>query len=810
MASNLVIVESPAKSKTITKYLGTDYEVKASYGHVADLAKKNMGIDIPNNFAPTYEISPDKKRVIADLKKAAKNKTVWIATDEDREGEAIGWHVAHALGLDIKTTPRIVFHEITKDALQHAVKNPRTIDVDLVNAQQARRILDRLVGFELSPVLWKKIQAWLSAWRVQSVAVRLIVERERAIHDFAHKSYYKIVGDCCVGWDKDKKLTAEVKKKVRDVSHVQWFLEEANGADAIVSSVETKPSKKSPSAPFTTSTLQQEASRKLGFSVAQTMRVAQKLYEAWLITYMRTDSINMAKTAVWAACREIEKAYGKDYVSPRVYKGKNASAQEAHECIRPTDFAKHHAGSDDQQKKLYHLIWRRSIATQMADAQLEKTKAIIAIDGARYDLVAEWEVITFEWFLSVYLEGKDDEEETTKNMLPPLRQGESIDISCITATEQRDRHPPRFTEASLVKELEKKGIWRPSTYAPTISTIQKRGYVELTSKIGEQKDYSIVQLKNGNITQTTKQRAFGAEKKKLFPTDTGMIVTDFLLEHFPDIMDYDFTAHVEQEFDHIAAWDLEWTTMLDAFYRPFNSTVDKVVDKAERASGERVLWKDPQSGKTVLVRLWRYGPLVQLGEQDDEEKKFSSIPSGMHMNDMTLEDALECFKLPRSLGEWEDKELKTNIGRFGPYVQWWSTFASLKKTEEYPDDEPLTVSRDRAIELIIAKRQKDKEKILWEGEYDNKRLAVEKWRRWPYIKYGRANIKLPRDLKDRALNKELEESEIVTLLEASGELKKSKKKTATKKTTKKTTKTSATKKTTKKKTAVKTTTKKKN
>lgn len=801
MTKHLVIVESPAKSKTIKKYLWPDFEVKASFGHVADLAKKNMGIDIDNNFLPTYEISPDKKKVIKELKTFAKWRKVWIATDEDREGEAIWRHVANALWLDIATTSRIVFHEITQEALQKAVKNPRTIDVDLVDAQQARRVLDRLVGFELSPVLWKKIKGWLSAGRVQSVAVRLLVDRERDIAAFAQKSYYKIVADCLAD---GKQFSAEVKKKIRDSKKAEQFLHDANGKDLTISSVETKPWTKKPSAPFTTSTLQQEASRKMGFSVAQTMRVAQKLYEAGLITYMRTDSINMAKSAVSAACTEIKRAYGQEFVFPRVYKWKNANAQEAHECIRPTDFSKHNAWWDDQQKRLYHLIWRRSIASQMADARVEKTKAIIDVPWAAYELIANGEMIAFEGFLSVYLEGKDDEDETTKDMLPPLREWQKINAKAINATEQRDRHAPRFTEASLVKELEKQWIWRPSTYAPTISTIQKRWYVELTSREWEQKDYIVMTLKNETVSTQTKTRAFGAEKKKLFPTDTGLIVTDFLLEHFPDIMEYAFTAQVENEFDHIASWNLVWTDMLEKFYRPFHKTVDEVTDGADRVSGERVLGKDPTTWKIVLVRLWRYGPLVQLGEQEDEEKQFSSIPSWMHMNDMTIEDALECFKLPRSLWEREEKDIRANIGRFGPYVQWWSTFASLKKTEEYPDDEPLTVSRDRAIELILAKRQKDLEKILREWEYKEKRLALEKWRRGPYIKYGRVNIKLPNDIKERALAKELSEQEIVALLEASGEVKEKKttKKKAVKKKTvkKKVTKKKVVKKVVKKKT----------
>ena len=762
---NLVIVESPAKSETIKKYLGTDFEVKASYGHVADLSKKKMGIDIENDFTPDYVISPDKKKVVNELKRLAKwAETVWIATDEDREGEAIGWHVAHELWLDIKTTPRIVFHEITKPAITHAVKNPRTIDMNLVDAQQARRVLDRLVWFELSPVLWRKVKGWLSAGRVQSVAVRLIVAREREIQEFDAASSLKIVGDFL--WQKGE-FQAEVTKKLSTVALAQKFLEEANESTFTVKSLEVKPGKKSPTAPFTTSTLQQEASRKLWYSVSQTMRVAQKLYEWWLITYMRTDSVNLSQTASDAATKEIVSAYGKEYSQPTNYTSKTTGAQEAHECIRPTDFAKHTAWADAQAKKLYELIWKRAIASQMSPAQLEKTKAVIDVSGSKTDMVAKGEMIKFDGFLKVYLEWRDDEHEETKGMLPLLVEWEMLEMKHIIATEQFDRHPPRYTEASLVKKLESEWIGRPSTYAPTIATVQKRWYVDLDDREWVLKKYQVLTLKNWSISETTEEKRYGTEKKKLFPTDIGMVVTDFLLKYFPDIMDYHFTATVEEQFDHIAHGQEKRVEMIRSFYGPFHAVVEKTIDTAERESGEREIGIDPKSWKKIITRLGRYGPLVQIGDADDEEKKFASIPHGLSMEDLTLEQALECFALPRKLGEYEGYELSANIGRFGPYIKWNSTFASLKISEEFPDDDPYKVTKERAIVLVQEKLQKDKEKIIHEREHNGEVRKVENGRRWPFLRVGKKNVKLPKERKDKEKAKELTLEECVKIASAS-------------------------------------------
>ncbi|GHW02502.1 DNA topoisomerase 1 [candidate division SR1 bacterium] len=744
MAKNLVIVESPAKSKTIAKFLGSDYEVHASYGHVVDLPTKGMGIDIKNGFQPEYVVSPDKKRVISDLKKLAKGAKVWIATDEDREGEAIGRHVANELGLDIKTAPRIVFHEITEKAIKHAVENPRTLDMSLVDAQQARRVLDRLVGFELSPVLWKKIKTGLSAGRVQSVAVELLVEREREIQKHESESSFKIVGTF-VG-DAKKAFDAEYNKSIKKPEDVEKLFETLKNSAFSVSSIEVKPGKKSPSAPFTTSTLQQEASRKLGFSVSRTMQVAQKLYEAGLITYMRTDSVNLSDFAVEEARNEILKAYGKDYSKPTHYATKSKGAQEAHECIRPTHFESHSAGSDASEKKLYELIWKRAVASQMSPAEIEKTKAVIEISGDKGNFVATGEVVKFDGFLKLYFEGNDEEDdgELAEGMLPKLTEGESLKDEKIVATEKFTNHKPRYTEASLVKELESRGIGRPSTYASIISTVQKRGYVVLEDRPGKQRIFREISLINGQIASSENKQNYGAEKKKLFPTDVGMVVTDFLIEHFPEIMDYQFTANAEDEFDIIAEGKLKWQDMIQHFYDPFHVLIEKTADIA-RANAEREIGTDPKSGKPIIARIGRYGPLLQIGTAEDEAKKFANIPSGLNIETITLEEALKAFELPREIGEREGKMLKSNIGRFGPYVQRDKTYASIKKDAEF---DVFSITYDQAAELIKEKKNADANKYIAEFEHKGEKIEVLNGPYGPYVKYKKKNYKIPKGGKD--------------------------------------------------------------
>ncbi len=757
MSKNLVIVESPAKCKTIQKYLGKDYEVMASYGHISDLVKKNMGIDIENDFKPTYEISADKKKNVSALRKAAKAADkVWIATDEDREGEAIGWHVANALKLDIDKTARITFHEITKPALEAAIQNPRFLDTNLINAQQARRILDRLVWFELSPVLWKKIKGWLSAGRVQSVAVRLIVDREREIQKFIAKRPFKIDAELL----KDKaNFKASTAQKIKEQEKAHDFLKAIETSELTVEKVEDKPLKKRPSAPFTTSTLQQEASRKIGSSVAQTMRVAQKLYEAGHITYMRTDSVNLSKTAQNQATKLITEKWGAEYSNPTFYKGKSANAQEAHECIRPTDFFKMSAGADAQQKRLYELIRKRTLASQMSPATGTKTKASILVSNHKTKLIAEWETITFPWFITLYQESSDDEQDTTitKNLLPALSKWDVIHYKNITATETVDRHPPRYTEASLVKQLEKEWIGRPSTYAPTINTVQRRWYVVLEDRPGTPTDLTVISLSSKGLKEETISKNVWAEKRKLFPTDIGLVVTDFLVQNFPKIVDYSFTANVEEEFDNIAHGKIEWTAMLHKFYKPFHSQVTTIDETAERASGERAIGTDPVSGKPIIARIGRYWPLVQIGDSEDEDKKFASIRGGKSIETITLEEALECFKLPRHLGDHEGKKVTASLGRFGPYVKRDSTFASLKKTEEFPDDDPYEVTFERALVLIKEKQKKDKEKMINQREHEWKKYSIQKWRRWAFLKVGRKNIKLPKERKEKAAEITLEQ-----------------------------------------------------
>ena len=746
MAKNLVIVESPAKSQTIKKFLGPDFEVKASYGHTVDLPTKGMGIDIENGFKPDYVVSPDKRKVLSELKRLSESaEKTWIATDEDREGEAIGWHIANQLKLDVKTTPRIVFHEITKTAIENAVKNPRTIDMHLVDAQQARRVLDRLVGFELSPVLWRKIKTWLSAGRVQSVAVKLIVEREREIQAFEADSFFKVVAQFLT--NEKKNLTAELSKQLKNEAETTKFLESLSGATYEVSDIEVKPGKKSPSAPFTTSTLQQEASRKLGFSVARTMQVAQKLYEAGHITYMRTDAVNLSDFAIQAAKAQIISEYGENYSKPTHYATKAKGAQEAHECIRPTHMENHIAGADPSEKKLYQLIWKRTIASQMAPAELEKTKATIQISTTdKFKFIASGEVLKFDGFLKVYMESSDTEEddEEIKGMLPLLKAGENLEENGILATEKFKQHPPRYTEASLVKKLEEQGIGRPSTYAPTISTIQKRGYVVKEDRPGRTRNYLELSLLEGKITRTEREQITGAEKQKMFPTDIGMIVTDFLDQNFADIMDYGFTANVEQEFDEIAEGKLQRVQMMEKFYGPFHAQVVETTGK-ERVNTERALGQHPSNGKPVIARMGRYGPMIQIGEPDDPEKKFASLPAGKTIETITLEEALQAFALPRSLGKREGEEVLASTGRFGPYVKYKSLFVSIKRDSGL---DPFSITLEEAIPMIQEKMEAEKNKYINEFDYEKEKIQVLNGPYGPYIKYAKKNYKIPKGWKD--------------------------------------------------------------
>lgn len=749
MAKNLVIVESPAKAKTIERYLGKDFVVMSSYGHVRDLAKKGVAIDVENNFEPQYEISADKKNVISDLRKKVKEvDTVWLATDEDREGEAISWHLFEALKLKEKDTKRITFNEITKNAVLKAIAEPREIDKKLVDAQQARRVLDRLVGFELSPVLWKKVKPSLSAGRVQSVAVRLLVEREREITNFEATNYFRVTGD----FKEDKnKLSAVLSRNLNSQKEVEEILEKCKSADFKVSDVSKTPGTKNPSSPFTTSTLQQEASLKLGFNVSRTMMVAQSLYEAGHITYMRTDSVNLSETAINGAKDAIINAYGAEYSKPRQYKSKSKGAQEAHEAIRPTDFSVSSVSMGRDQERLYDLIWKRSIASQMAPAKLERTTIKIGASSIKEEFVARGEVIKFEGFLKVYLESnldEDDEDQAMPDILPDLKKGTSVDALSIVARERFTKHPPRYVEASLVKKLEELGIGRPSTYAPTISTIQKRGYVEKLEREGTEREYLLYTLENKEVKKEVATEITGRERNKLSPTDIGMVVTDFLIEHFGDIMDYNFTAGVEEEFDDIANGLKEWTEMIRRFYDPFHETVNETLEHSERASGERYLGEDPKSNDKVIVRIGRYGPMAQIGSTDGEEKaRFASLLPHQSIETISLEEALDLFKLPRTLGEFEEKVVKANIGRFGPYVQHDGKFVSLK------EDDPMEVSLERAIEIIKEKRIEDAKKIIKTfPEDENMQLLNGRW--GPYLKIGKNNFKLPKDIEVEKLTYE--------------------------------------------------------
>ncbi|MCX6182640.1 MAG: type I DNA topoisomerase [Bacteroidetes bacterium] len=752
MIKNLVIVESPAKAKTIEKFLGKDFVVKSSIGHIRDLVKKGLGVDTANNFEPTYEISEDKKDVVKELKKLAKEAdTVWLATDEDREGEAISWHLAEALGLDVKKTKRVVYHEITKEAIQHAIDNPRKIDLNLVDAQQARRVLDRLVGFELSPVLWKKIKPSLSAGRVQSVAVRIIVDREREINAFKSETFFRVQAH----FDLKGKgiLKAELPQKLESEKEAMDFLKECVGSDFKIASLETKPAKRSPAAPFTTSTLQQEASRKLGYSVAQTMSIAQRLYEEGLITYMRTDSVNLSETAITAAEKEITSSYGKEYVEVRRFKTKAKGAQEAHEAIRPTYFEKHEIEGEPQHEKLYNLIWRRTIASQMSDAELEKTNVVIDVSKSKKTLAAHAEVMKFDGFLKVYMESTDDENEEgeTNSVLPGLDPGQNLILTDMMAKQRFSHHPARYTEASLVKKLEEKGIGRPSTYAPTISTVQKRGYIIKETREGEERPYKIMTLENGLINSFDQTEITGAEKNKLFPTDIGTVVNDFLEKHFSSIVDYNFTATVEKEFDEIASGDIKWKKMIDAFYQPFHKNVEDTTENSERANGERQLGVDPKSGKIIFVRIGRFGPMAQMGEtpkegEEGEKPRFAKLRPNQRLESITFEEALDLFKMPKDLGEYEGKKLTIGIGRFGPYVLHDSKFISIPKGED-----PMELELPRAIELVEAKRQADKDKFIAKYEHEGADIEVLNGRFGPYIKKGKENFKIPKGTEAKAL-----------------------------------------------------------
>ncbi|RZK12835.1 MAG: type I DNA topoisomerase [Flavobacterium sp.] len=726
MAKNLVIVESPAKAKTIEKFLGSDYQVESSYGHIADLPSKEIGVDVLNGFTPKYEVSPDKKALVTKLKGLAKKaEMVWLASDEDREGEAISWHLAEELNLKPEKTKRIVFHEITKTAILKAIDNPRGINYDLVNAQQARRVLDRLVGYELSPVLWRKIKGGLSAGRVQSVSVRLIVEREREIQNFNAVASYSVVAEFAN--EAGKTFKAKLPKNFNTKKEAEDFLNKNIGSIYKVADLETKPTKKSPAAPFTTSTLQQEAARKLYLPVGITMQLAQRLYEAGLITYMRTDSVNLSNDAMNAAEAEIIKSYGKEFSKPRSFVTKSKGAQEAHEAIRPTDMSRHTVNIDRDQARLYDLIWKRTLASQMSDAQLERTNVKIEANNHKELFTATGEVLLFEGFLKVYLEGNDDDDEEQEGMLPAMKVNEKLQNNYITATERYSRPPARYTEASLVKKLEELGIGRPSTYAPTISTIINRNYVEKGNLEGNERNYTQLTLQSGKLGEKLLKENTGSDKGKLVPTDIGTIVTDFLVKNFERILDYNFTAKVEQDFDEIAEGNVNWAKMMQEFYDQFHPNVKDVEANAERESGERILGKHPESGKTVLVRLGKFGAMAQIGDSEDEEKKFASLRPEQNIGTITLEEALNLFLLPKALGTYQGEEVEVSLGRFGPFIRFGKVFVSLPKGEE-----PLDVDFERAKVLIDEKVQADAPIAVYKGEGVQKGTG----RFGPFIKWN--------------------------------------------------------------------------
>lgn len=750
MQKNLVIVESPAKAKTIEKFLGKDYKVMSSYGHIRDLKTKEFSIDIEHDYAPQYVIPADKKKLVSELKSEAKSaEQVWLASDEDREGEAISWHLYEVLGLKPENTKRIVFHEITKNAILHAIETPRDININLVNAQQARRVLDRIVGFELSPILWRKVKPALSAGRVQSVAVRLIVEREREINEFVSEAAFRVIANFILP-DGTTVLKAELNRRLKDKKEVEAFLESCKNASFTIDDITTKPVKKSPAPPFTTSTLQQEAARKLGYSVSQTMMIAQRLYESGLITYMRTDSVNLSDLALGTAKEAIFETYGEKYYKFRQYHTKSKGAQEAHEAIRPTYISNVEAGSSSQEKKLYELIRKRTIACQMADAELERTTISVGISGQTERFVAVGEVISFEGFLQVYMESNDDdtEKEQENGLLPPVKLHETLSLKDIVATERFTQRPPRYTEASLVRRLEELGIGRPSTYAPTIQTIQNREYVVKGDKEGVERAYTVVSLSKGKIEEAEKTETVGADRNKLMPTDIGTVVNDFLMEYFPDVLDYNFTASVEKEFDSVAEGELVWTKVIDKFYKIFHPIVEATAAvKTEHKVGERELGIDPKSGNPVFVKIGRYGPVVQIGaaHADDKEApkpQFASLMKGQSIDTITLEEALKLFDLPRTVGEYEGKVMVAAVGRFGPFIRHDGKFVSIPK-----DLNPLTITAEEAIALIEGKRVKDEQRFIKKFEEDPE-MEILKGRFGPYISYQKANYRIPKTVTD--------------------------------------------------------------
>lgn len=765
MQDNLVIVESPAKAKTIEKFLGKDFKVMSSYGHIRDLKKKELSID-ESTLEPDYEIPEEKKKIVAELKKNAKAATkIWLASDEDREGEAISWHLCEVLGLDEEKTSRIVFHEITKPAILEAIQTPRHLDMNLVNAQQARRVLDRLVGFKLSPVLWRKVKPALSAGRVQSVAVKLIVEREREIQSFKSEPYYRINATFFVT-DTDgsqNEVKAELDRRFNSHDEAMAFLEKCKNANFVVDNIVKKPLKRVPAPPFTTSTLQQEAARKLGFTVSQTMMVAQRLYESGRITYMRTDSVNLSSLAINASKKEIVESYGAEYSNPRKFHTNSKGAQEAHEAIRPTFINTEGLDWTNQERRLYDLIWKRTIASQMADAQIEKTTVTIDINGAEEKFVANGEVVVFDGFLKVYRESIDEESTSGQDevhMLPSLRVNDKMECKEIVSTERFSQGPVRYTEASLVHKMEELGIGRPSTYAPTISTIQQREYVQKGDKKGEERSYVINTLKGSTITTRNKKEMVGSEKGKLLPTDIGIVVNDFLQKNFPDIMDYNFTAKVENQFDQIAEGKEEWKAMMQKFDKTFEPVVENVIQqRSEHKAGERQLGVEPQTGKPVFVKIGRFGPVVQIGSADDEEKpRFSQLPKDKSIETITLDEALELFKLPRILGDYEGSEISIGVGRFGPYVLHDKKYVSLPKGED-----PMTISLDAAIELIEEKRKQEKERHIKAFDEDPK-LELLKGRYGPYLSYDGKNYHIDKKLQDRALAGDMEYAECMEII----------------------------------------------
>lgn len=815
MQKNLVIVESPAKAKTIEKFLGKDFKVLSSYGHIRDLKKKDFGVDLENNYTPRYEVPADKKKLVAELKSSAKDaEQVWLASDEDREGEAIAWHLYEVLGLKDKNTKRIVFHEITKTAITKAIETPRNIDLNLVDAQQARRVLDRIVGFELSPILWRKVKPSLSAGRVQSVAVRVIVDREREINAFTSEASYRIIAEFILP-DGTTVLKAELSKRLKTKEEVLALLKKCDTSTFSIEDIATKPVKKSPAPPFTTSTLQQEVARKLGYSVSQTMVIAQRLYESGLITYMRTDSVNLSDLALGTTKAAIEATYGKEYHKFRQYHTKSKGAQEAHEAIRPTYIENVEIKGDAKEQKVYDLIRKRTIASQMADAELERTTISVAMSDVKEKFVAVGEVIKFDGFLQVYMEGNDDDNENEQDsgLLPPVKLNEVLSLEDVVATERFTQRPPRYTEASLVRRLEELGIGRPSTYAPTIQTVQNREYVVKGDKTGEERAYNVISYKDGKIVDITKTEIAGADRNKLMPTDIGIVVNDFLMEHFPNILDYNFTASVEKEFDSVADGELLWTTAIDNFYKVFHPIVEATsAAKTEHRVGEREIGTDPVTGKPVFVKIGRYGPVVQLGQanpedENSEKPKFASLMKGQSIETLTMAEAMKLFELPRTVGEYEEKTVVAAVGRFGPFIRHDAKFVSIPK-----DLNPLSITISEAIELIDAKRIKESQKYIKQYTEDAE-LEVLNGRFGPYIVYKGANYKIPKDVKDPA---ELTYEQALAIVKASpAKTAKKGKKVAAGKTTDATEpeekkepaakKTTAKKATTKKATATKTT-----